>query len=187
MEEPTPPKQPLCVMREYGRLEVVIANIPYVVMTNLGAAIFAVGWDGPVWNWVLASAYLLYGVFGVFLIVLFVCPFCAHHGTNSCPCGYGKIAAKGRKKQEIECFDKKFKTYIPMIVPLWFLPLIVGGYIAVQQFSWWYGTLLVVFAIDAFVILPLVSTQHGCKECPQRDTCPWMTQKPLASMVSSRS
>jgi hypothetical protein len=181
MEEPIPPEQPLCGMREYGRLEVIIANIPYVVMTILGAAIFAGGWDGPVWNWVPAGAYLLYAVFGMFLIVLFVCPFCAHHGTNGCPCGYGKIAAKVRKKQEIECFDKKFKTYIPMIVPLWFLPLIAGGYIVVHQFSWWYSTLLVVFAIDAFVILPLVSTQHGCKECPQRDTCPWMKQKPLGS------
>jgi hypothetical protein len=174
MDEPTPPEQPLSREREYGSLEVLIANIPYGVMTLLGAAIFAVGWDGPVGNWFLAGAYLLYAVSGVCLIVLFVCPFCAYHGTNRCPCGYGKIAAKARKKQEIQCFDKKFKTYIPMIVPLWFLPLIAGGYVTVQQFSWWYSALLVVFAIDAFVLLPLVSTRHGCKECPQQDTCPWM-------------
>ena len=164
-------------MPEYGRKEVVIANIPYVVMTILGAAIFVVGWNGPVWNWILGGAYFMYGILGALLIILFVCPFCLYHGTKSCPCGYGEIAAKLRKKQGIECFSKKFKIYIPMIVPLWFLPLIAGGTIAVQQFSWWYAAMVAVFAVNSFVILPLVSTKHGCKDCPQRDTCPWMKHK----------
>ena len=83
-------------MPEYGTKEVVIANIPYVVMTILGAVLFVVGWNGPVWNWVLGSAYFMYAVLGALLIILFVCPFCLYHGTNSCPCGYGRIAAKLR-------------------------------------------------------------------------------------------
>jgi len=172
--------------REYTTWEVVTANIPYLVMTILGSVIFAVGWKGPVSNWILAGVYFLYGIAGAFLVMLFICPFCAHHDTNSCPCGYGRIAGNLRKKQELECFDRKFKTYIPMIVPLWFLPLIGGGYIVLQQFSWWYAAMLMVFVIDAFVILPLVSTRHSCKECPQRDPCPWMKKKIDASVPSRK-
>jgi hypothetical protein len=31
-----------------------------------------------------------------------------------------------------------------------------------------------VFAVDAFIILPVLSRKHGCVECPQKDDCPWM-------------
>ena len=35
----------------------------------------------------------------------------------------------------------------------------------------------IVFAVDAFVVLPLLSVKHGCKGCPQKDVCPWMKIK----------
>jgi len=34
--------------------------------------------------------------------------------------------------------------------------------------------LMGVFAVDAFVLLPLVSRLYGCGHCPQKTDCPWM-------------
>jgi len=73
-----------------------------------------------------------------------------------------------------DCFDEKFKRHIPVIVPLWFIPVVVGVIALIGAFSVRLLVLLIVFAVDAFVLLPLLSTKHSCKECPQRDTCPWM-------------
>jgi hypothetical protein len=74
-------------------------------------------------------------------------------------------------------FNEKFKRHIPVIVPLWLIPVLAGVPLIIRTFSWPLLVLLVVFSIDAFVILPLFSRQHGCKECPQKDSCPWMGRK----------
>jgi hypothetical protein len=64
-----------------------------------------------------------------------------------------------------------------VIVPLWFIPLLVGVPVLISRFSCLLLALIVIFAVDAFIILPLISTKHGCKECPQKETCPWMKLK----------
>lgn len=71
-------------------------------------------------------------------------------------------------------FAAQFRKHIPVIVPLWFVPLVAGGIPLVRDFSWLLLGFLLVFAVDSFVILPLVSKKYGCAQCPQKEACPWM-------------
>jgi hypothetical protein len=174
-------------LRQYSHGQELSNNLPYIAMIALGTAVLLVGIDTMLWKWPAAAAYLIYGAAGVLWIILFLCPFCRYYDTRSCPCGYGQIAARLRKRKSLDpaqhdatpqdCFDEKFKKHIPVIVPLWFIPLLVGVPVLVTSFSLILLVLMVVFALDSFVILPLFSTRHGCKECPQQDSCPWMRSK----------
>jgi hypothetical protein len=169
------------ILPEYTHFQEIIHNIPYIVMIFLGAVVLVVAIGDSISSIIAAVAFLIYGLAGALWIMIFVCPYCGYWNTKSCPCGYGQIAAKLRKKRPIECFSEKFKKHIPVIVPLWLIPVFVGVPFIIRSFSWALLVLLVVFAIDAFVILPLVSTRHGCKDCPQRDTCPWMKNKKITA------
>lgn len=164
-------------MREHSNVQVLINNVPYIGMIVMGAAILVLGLDESAWMWIAGVAYLTYGLVGTFWIILFICPYCNYWNTTFCPCGYGLIAAKLRERKPGNRFNEKFKKHIPVIVPLWFIPVLAGVPLVIRTFSWPLLVLLVVFAIDAFVILPLFSRKHGCKECPQKDTCPWMGRK----------
>ena len=161
-------------MRQYSPAQEFINNTAYIVMILLGAVILIMGYTGSVGGWISAIAYLAYGIVGSVWIMVFVCPYCRYFDTRSCPCGFGRIAARFCSKQTIECFDEKFKKHIPVIVPLWFIPFVAGVVPLIRNFSLPLLVLLIIFAINAFIILPLVSTKHGCKECPQKSTCPWI-------------
>jgi len=163
--------------RQYSHAQEFVNNLPYAVMIALGTAIFLTGFENSVWKWIVAGAYLAYGVIGVLWIIVFVCPYCRYWNTRACPCGYGHVAARLRGKKDYDRFKEKFRRHIPVIVPLWFIPILVGVPVIVRSFSWPSLILLVVFAVDAFVILPLFSTKHGCAGCPQKDICPWMARK----------
>ena len=180
--------------RQYSHAQELINNLPYAAMIVLGTAVLFLSIPSALSRWVVAVVYLIYGIAGIFWIIVFLCPFCRYYGTRSCPCGYGQLAARLRRKSEIEdlksqtpadCFDKKFKRHIPVIVPLWFIPVLVGVITLIGAFSISLLVLLIIFAVDAFVVLPLLSTKHSCKECPQRDTCPWM--KGFQRVVSQRT
>jgi hypothetical protein len=151
-----------------------IDNLPYMAMIALGAAILWISVGSTPWHWALAAGYVVYGVLGAVWIMLFVCPWCHFYDTNFCPCGYGRIAARLRAKKDGDDFARRFRRYIPAIVPLWFLPPIVGAIFLCLSFSWTLLSLLVVFALNSYVILPLVSKHYGCTKCPQKDDCPWM-------------
>jgi len=167
-------------MRQYSPAQELINNTAYIVMILLGSVILIAGYGGSSSGWISAIAYLAYGIAGSVWIMVFVCPYCRYFNTRSCPCGYGRIAARFRAKETVECFNEKFKKHIPVIVPLWFIPIVAGVVPLIRNFTLPLLVMLVIFAINAFIILPLVSTKHGCKECPQKDTCPWMkyTVKP---------
>ena len=164
-------------VREYSPVQELTHNIPYMTMTALGAAILVVGSGIAAWGLIAGGAFLAYGAAGALWLMVFVCPYCRYWNSRACPCGYGRIAARFRAKEPVECFNEKFKKHIPVIVPLWFIPVLAGVPLLIRSFSWLLVALLVIFAFDAFVVLPLVSTKHGCKECPQRDSCPWMARK----------
>ncbi|HUW17931.1 MAG TPA: hypothetical protein VMW16_01360 [Sedimentisphaerales bacterium] len=161
-------------LRQYSRAEALINNLPYIAMTLLGAAIFVVAFNNSAWAWIAAAAYLLYGAAGALWIMVFVCPYCHFWNTAACPCGYGQISANLTEKSDGDRFNEKFRRHIPVIVPLWFIPALVGVIAVVRSFCWPLLALLAVFAIDAFIILPLVSRKHGCVDCPQKHSCPWM-------------
>ena len=158
-------------------MQVLFSNMPYMAMIVLGAAVFVLGAMGSLAMSVAAAVYVLYGLGGSVWIMIFVCPYCRYYDTHSCPCGYGTIAARLRPRKAADCFNEKFKKHIPVIVPLWFLPILAGVPFLIRDFSWPLLFLLLVFATDAFILLPLFSVKHGCTECPQKQTCPWMRKK----------
>jgi hypothetical protein len=161
-------------MKTYNAFDTLVANTPYLLMVLAGAATIALalGLDSTALAW--AGGYAAYGVAGSLWIMVFVCPSCAFFGTHSCPCGYGTLAARLRSKAPAECFASKFRRHIPVIVPLWLIPPAVGGVMLYKELAWPTAAALAIFALDAFVVLPLVSTKHGCADCPQKTGCPWM-------------
>jgi len=164
-------------IREYSHTHELIDNLPYMMMILLGAVVLFAGFETSFWKWFLAGLYILYGIGGAFWIIIFVCPYCHFFDTRACPCGYGQIAAKFRSQKDGNLFMEKFKKNIPAIFPLWIVPVVAGVVFLASNFSLWMLGLIVLFAINSFIILPLVSTKYGCAHCPQRDTCPWMRCK----------
>jgi hypothetical protein len=160
---------------EYTPLQELVDNLPYIFMTILGALVFIVGSGSSDAKWLLAGSYVFYGVAGALWIVIFVCPYCHYYGTRTCPCGYGRISARLRKVRDQSLFSKKFKKHIPVIVPIWVIPVVAGTIFLADNFSYLLMTLVVLFAVDAFFVLPMISRKYGCAHCPQKDTCPWMS------------
>ncbi len=175
-DPPEDPCHPLSA-RTYPVRETLLHNVPYILMIALGAAVLFCSLRGSAWGPAAAAGYAFYGAAGAVWIMVFVCPFCRFWGTSSCPCGYGQISARLRNRQLGDRFHEKFKKHIPVIVPLWLLPLVAVGPVLVRAFTWSLVVLSAAFVLDAFIILPRVSTQHGCRNCPQRQACPWMKHK----------
>jgi hypothetical protein len=161
-------------MREYSNLDTIVANIPYLGMIFLGSVTIAYASGFSLWGNAGAFGFLAYGVSGAFWIMVFVCPYCHYYSSRGCPCGYGMISAKIVKKGDKDCFAQKFKRHIPVIVPLWIIPVVWGGLELYSTFSWTLLIIVLVFIIESWIILPIVSKKHGCVECPQKDRCPWM-------------
>ena len=95
--------------KEYTHIQELVDNLPYILMTIIGAAIHVVGFKFSFWGLCTAAAYIIFAGAGTFCIILFVCPYCHYYGTRACPCGYGQIAAKFRKKRGENQFAEKFK------------------------------------------------------------------------------
>jgi len=163
------------IMREYTNRETAAANLPYAVMILLGTATIALGFHLAPWGVAGALAYAACGLGGALWIMVFVCPCYLYFDTRGCPCGYGAVAAKFARKGDRECFSQKFKRHIPVIVPLWVVPLAAGVLALVDSFHWWLLVLLGVFVVNSYVLLPLLAKRHSCGDCPQRAGCPWMS------------
>ena len=161
-------------MREYSKWETAVANIPYLGMILLGTVTIAYAGAFSAGRLAGACAYLAYGVLGALWIMVFVCPYCHYYATKACPCGYGMISARIVGKGDRESFAQKFKRHIPVIVPLWIIPVACGGVELYSSFSWLLLSFVLAFIIESWIILPIVSRKHGCVECPQKDQCPWM-------------
>ena len=145
-------------MKQYSHAQELFNNLPYGLMIVLGTVVLLLGLQPSVWAWPLSLLYLVYGIIGAVWIMIFVCPYCTYYDTRSCPCGYGWIAVKLRPRQADDCFADKFKKHIPVIVPLWILPPVVAVIALIRGFSVGYLLLLIVFAVEAFVVLPIVSS-----------------------------
>jgi hypothetical protein len=163
-----------CTGQLVSHWQVFVDNLPYAAMIILGAAIFLMGMESGFWRWLLAGMYLAYGLAGAFWIMLFICPYCHFYDTRLCPCGYGIVAAKLRSKKDNATFPQQFKKHIPVVVPLWFIPLIAGVIFLFSDFSWILLGVLIAFVVNSHLFLPLLARQYGCASCPQKETCPWM-------------
>ncbi len=165
-----------CPVERIPRRQEIADNLPYAAMILLGSAILWLSTGHPLWRWVWAGLYLLYGAGGAMWIMLFVCPYCHFHGPSLCPCGYGRIASRFRAKKDGALFHQKFRRHIPVIAPLWFLPVPAAAFHLLGHFSWAVLGLLIAFAANSYVVLPLVSRRYGCARCPQKSDCPWMSR-----------
>jgi len=164
-------------VREFSHLEEFIDNLPYILMALIGSVVVFLSFSGPQWRMIAALLYFAYGLVGAFWVIVFICPYCHFYGTRSCPCGYGQIAARLVSSKDGNQFTKKFRKNIPVIVPLWIIPVLAGVLCLVRGFSWGFLSLLLIFILDSFVILPILSRQYGCAHCDQQDECPWMRSK----------
>ncbi|MBN1997928.1 hypothetical protein JW935_10275 [candidate division KSB1 bacterium] len=160
--------------KEYSHLEAFLDNLPYIFMAIFGGLINLVAFKLSVTGIILSLLYILYCIVGAFWIMIFVCPYCQYFDTKLCPCGYGQIAVKFRDKNSENKFSEKFKKHIPVIVPLWIIPVIEGIVFLVKDYNLTLLILVVIFAINSFIILPLLARIYGCGHCPQKDDCPWM-------------
>ena len=165
--------------QEYTHVQELIDNLPYMAMTVVGAFILALGFELSIWGLVFGVLYVLYSLIGAFWIIIFVCPYCQYYDSRTCPCGYGQIAVKLRPKSDENRFMEKFNKHIPVIVPLWIIPLFAGIVFLVMDFNLLMLILILIFGFNSFIILPLVSRKYGCAHCPQKDDCPWMGKNPL--------
>jgi hypothetical protein len=174
-------------VKEYTTLQVFADNLPYLIMVLLGIAICLVGSKFSLPGIGLGAAYVIYGIVGALWIIIFVCPYCQYYDTKSCPCGYGKIAAKFRNKSPENRFSGKFKKHIPVIVPLWILPLVAGIIFLTMDFNLLMIIFTAAFVLNSFVILPLTARIYGCGHCPQKEDCPWMRKEKERSAKPSGS
>ncbi len=159
---------------EYTHFQEMIDNLPYIIMTLLGATILLFVLEMSVWGWITFGGFIVYGIMGTLWFIVFICPYCHFFDTRTCPCGYGQIAPKIRAKMDGNRFNEKFKKHVPVIFPLWGIPTVVSVTSLFMGFSPLILILFLLFAIDAFLVLPLISKKYGCAHCPQKDTCPWM-------------
>ncbi|MGD2144442.1 MAG: hypothetical protein PVF54_08200 [Anaerolineae bacterium] len=162
---------------EYSTFHTVLGNVPYVLMLLLGAAVVVMAYGRATWTWVAAVGFVLYGIAGSFWIILFLCPYCPSHGQRSCPCGYGVVSARFRPRGDYSDFTRKFRQHIPVVVPLWIVPVVVAIIVTVKSLSVPPALVLGAFVLDGYILLPWLSKGHGCKDCPQPDLCPWWAGK----------
>lgn len=161
-------------MQKYSKLCTIIDNIPYIGMLVIGAVTIASSFSFSTYGVIGAVSYILYGILGSLWIMVFVCPHCHGYGNDGCPSGYGKVSAKMVEKKDQKYFAQKFRKHITVIVPLWIIPAVCGVIELIQSFSWLMLFLVLIFIVDAWVILPMLSKKQGCAKCPQKKQCPWM-------------
>jgi hypothetical protein len=92
----------------------------------------------------------------------------------SCTTGFGDIAARLFEKRDETLFSKKFKTFIPLLSLLWFIPFVAGVYLLKLDFSYYLLGIVVGFSIFGFVLVPLIPMLTYCRNCPIKNDCPWM-------------
>lgn len=153
--------------------DVLLDNLGYTGMIALGTALTWTALRTWPWGWIAAAIYAACGVLGALWVILFVCPYCARYGVT-CPCGYGRIAAALRKRGDRSLFRRKFRRHIPVIVPVWFAPLVPAGLTLARGFDPVVAALAVAFVLEGCVLLPLVSKRRSCTTCTQKSECPWM-------------
>jgi len=154
--------------RKNNRARIQVHNLPEYVMYLLGFIIvYLLGL-------IYLVGFLIYFIFSKLWFLKFICTNCPHYDGVKCPSGHAKVASRLFKKGDFSKFQIMFRRHIAVVFPMWFIPVIAGIYILLKDFSLLAVFLLLVFIIDGFIILPIISKKFGCNECELRDRCPWM-------------
>jgi len=147
---------------------VLLDNIPTLLLFMLGILII---------NKVSLPVAILFGAYTLSSVVWFwakICPYCHHYSTHACPCGYGIISARFFTRRDNKSFRKVFSRNIVTQYPNWFVPLAVSIYLIITNYTQEILTLTILFILNGFVIIPLISKLVGCRNCEIKDECPWM-------------
>lgn len=148
---------------------IFLENLPLVMMYIIGTVICGMLW------WWFGVLYLVYCILSVVIHMRFICPYCYHYNTNSCPSGFALVTNKYFKPQYGKKFRTEFKKYVGFQFPAWFIPVVAAGRLLWLDFDIVTLALIILFAIIGFGILPFVSKKYGCKKCLNRKNCPWGT------------
>jgi hypothetical protein len=155
------------------RFIILMENLPYALMILLGASIFMLGFGFSFTAWLSAGAYAVYGIIGTLWIIVFVCPYCHNFGSG-CFSGHGQISSMFRQKKDERLFVTKFKKNIPIIIAIYLIPVIAGGIFLIFSFSYAILALIVLFALNSYLVAPEVSKKYACANCSVKEECPWM-------------
>ncbi|MFH1377594.1 MAG: hypothetical protein ABIH86_02450 [Planctomycetota bacterium] len=164
-------------MRRYSGPAIAKNNAPYALMVFGGAFIIGQTLDWTFAGWLSASIYCFYGIVSTLIVAGFVCTHCGFYGTRACSSGYGLLSALFRKRADRSRFARQFKTFIPMIAPLWFLPPVLAGLELYFRFDGWLLALVILFSVNSFILLPLLANKENCEHCAQKHDCPWKSRR----------
>ena len=164
-------------MRHFTGPAIAKNNASYVLMVFGGAFIIGEALDWTSSGWFSASIYAFYGIVSTLVVAGFVCPHCGFYGTRACSSGYGLLSALIRKRADRSRFPRQFKTFIPMIAPLWFLPPVLAGLDLYYRFDARLLAFVIIFSINSFILLPLLANKENCDHCAQKRNCPWKSRR----------
>jgi hypothetical protein len=151
----------------------VFNNLPYILMALLGGALIYFS-SSPG----MLLAYFGYALFSGVWVAYFICSYCPMCGTRSCPHGFGIIAGSVFGKKNSREFAKRLMTYIWIILPLWFVPLIFAGISMIREFTVLIAVLTGIFILEAFILItPFAVKYGGCGGCPNKKNCPFMKKR----------
>ncbi len=166
MEQP-PKASEASGSRSWSAREIVVANIPSMLTYSLGTLImFHLG--AP-----FGILYIFFVIVELVLFMRFVCIYCPTYNSKHCPSGYGGLAARMFEKGEVAEFREMFNRFIPFLSMVWVVPVLGALVLLYNDFSFYYLGLLVSFAIVGYIILPMFHRYFECRECPNKDNCPW--------------
>ena len=149
---------------------IILDNAPTAALFLLGTVLL---WEASP---LLSLLFFAYCCLSIILFWLFICPWCNHFGTKSCPCGYSRIAAGLFKRKTGRDFDRVFRRNIVVVFPCWFVPLGAGIYLLLTNYSLTLLFLFLAFCLVGFVLVPVISKFAGCRSCGIKDQCLRMSQ-----------
>jgi len=141
----------------------IVGNLPLLIMLLVGTLTVYSACPDSFWSWIRAAFYLGYAAVGVTWFTV-----------SACPRRSAKAAASPGAKKGNRFSRGRFWAGVCAIVPLWIVPPLAAGTALYFDFSWLVTILALAFAIDAFIVLPLVARLYVCARCDQKTSCPWM-------------
>lgn len=151
----------------YSTGQIFSHNIPLMIMYILGVFIVSI------YNIVFSVIFIVYIILSLYIFMVTICAYCPHYGTKSSLCGYGLVTKSLTSRKKASQFKSQFRRNIAVLFPVWFVPLIFGLIIIINEFTWFMVILLIVYIIIAFGVVLYVSRSKSCKTCKLKKNCPW--------------
>ncbi len=128
---------------------------------------------------ILALIFIVLSALGTVWFLATICPHCSGFGNKACPSGYGLVSSRYFKRPVTIDFRKAFRRNIFSVALQWFIPFIVGIWCLITSFDVVLLITIIIFSFVAFIWLPAESKKKGCKNCPQKKNCGWVTDEKM--------